>query len=125
MASKAAVEQGVAAEAALVNAAAATRDYRVAPRLDYRTVAGVEGPLVILDDVKFPMYSEIVSIHLGDGSVREGQVGPVFLRMFPEEMFSVRGSGHQAAPTYTYRAPPPQWEDSLSLRPIPRLPRPD
>lgn len=60
--------------AAMMNAAAASRDYRVAPRLDYRTVAGVEGPLVILDDVKFPMYSEIVSIHLGDGSVREGQV---------------------------------------------------
>ncbi|PFH37577.1 putative vacuolar ATP synthase subunit b [Besnoitia besnoiti] len=62
------------ADAALVNAAAATRDYRVAPRLDYRTVAGVEGPLVILDDVKFPMYNEIVNIHLGDGSIREGQV---------------------------------------------------
>ncbi|KFG64944.1 putative vacuolar ATP synthase subunit b, partial [Toxoplasma gondii TgCatPRC2] len=65
--------QAAKADAALAHAAAASRDYRVAPRLDYRTVAGVEGPLVILDDVKFPMYNEIVNIHLGDGSVREGQ----------------------------------------------------
>ncbi|OEH74291.1 vacuolar atp synthase subunit [Cyclospora cayetanensis] len=61
-------------EAAKEHVRAVTRDYRVAPRLDYRTVAGVEGPLVVLDDVKFPKYSEIVTIHLGDGSVREGQV---------------------------------------------------
>jgi len=53
---------------------AVTRDYRVAPRLDYRTVAGVEGPLVILQDVKFPKYGEIVSIHLADGTIRQGQV---------------------------------------------------
>lgn len=61
-------------EAAREHVRAVTRDYRVAPRLDYRTVAGVEGPLVVLDDVKFPKYSEIVTIHLGDGTVREGQV---------------------------------------------------
>ncbi|KAF8822175.1 putative vacuolar ATP synthase subunit b [Cardiosporidium cionae] len=46
----------------------------VVPPLDYRTIVGVEGPLVILDRVKFPKYSEIVSIHLGDGSTRLGQV---------------------------------------------------
>lgn len=57
-----------------VHAKAVTRDYFVKPRVDYRTVAGVEGPLVILDNVKFPRYSEIVTIHLGDGSTREGQV---------------------------------------------------
>ncbi|CDJ40258.1 vacuolar ATP synthase subunit b, putative [Eimeria tenella] len=62
------------AAAAREHVLAATRDYRVAPRLDYRTVAAVEGPLVILDDVKFPKYSEIVTVHLGDGSTREGQV---------------------------------------------------
>lgn len=61
-------------QAAREHTLAVTRDYRVAPRLDYRTVAGVEGPLVVLDDVKFPKYSEIVTIHLGDGTVREGQV---------------------------------------------------
>lgn len=61
-------------QAAREHALAVTRDYRVAPRLDYRTVAGVEGPLVVLDDVKFPKFAEIVTIHLGDGTVREGQV---------------------------------------------------
>ncbi|EEA05555.1 vacuolar ATP synthase subunit B, putative [Cryptosporidium muris RN66] len=57
-----------------VNVAAATRDYYVVPRVEYRTVTGVQGPLVILDNVKFPRYNEIVRITLGDGSVREGQV---------------------------------------------------
>ncbi|KAL7068276.1 putative vacuolar ATP synthase subunit B [Cryptosporidium serpentis] len=56
------------------NVAAATRDYHVVPRMEYRTVSGVQGPLVILDNVKFPRYNEIVRITLGDGSVREGQV---------------------------------------------------
>lgn len=37
-----------------INAEAALRDYNVAPRLDYRTVVRVDGPLVILDNVKFP-----------------------------------------------------------------------
>lgn len=36
------------------NAAAVTRDYNIAPRVDYRTVVKVDGPLVILDNVKFP-----------------------------------------------------------------------
>jgi V-type H+-transporting ATPase subunit B len=37
-----------------VNARAAARDYNITPRVDYRTVLDVEGPLVILDNVKFP-----------------------------------------------------------------------
>ena len=41
-------------EAAKVHASAATRDYNIAPRVDYRTVVKVDGPLVILDNVKFP-----------------------------------------------------------------------
>ena len=47
------------ASVASVNAAmsklqvdAATRDYIVTPRLEYRTVSGVSGPLVILDKVR-------------------------------------------------------------------------
>lgn len=60
--------------AAKEHAKAVTRDYKVAPRLDYRTMVGVEGPLVILDNVKFPKFSEIVLLHLGDGTKREGQV---------------------------------------------------
>jgi V-type H+-transporting ATPase subunit B len=42
--------------------AASMRDYRVYPRIDYRTIEGVEGPLVIMDNVKFPTY--------GDAAVR-------------------------------------------------------
>ena len=38
----------------IVNAGAAVRDYNITPRVDYRTVLDVEGPLVILDNVKFP-----------------------------------------------------------------------
>jgi len=53
---------------------AVTRDYIVEPRLDYRTVRGVNGPLVILDKVKLPTYYEIVNLTLPDGTVRRGQV---------------------------------------------------
>ncbi|KAK8094291.1 Vacuolar ATP synthase subunit B [Apiospora hydei] len=48
--------------------------YSVVPRLRYNTVGGVNGPLVILDNVKFPRYNEIVSLTLPDGTVRSGQV---------------------------------------------------
>lgn len=43
-----------------VEAAAATRDYALKPRLEYRTVAGVNGPLVILEVRRRPcaQYSE-------------------------------------------------------------------
>ena len=37
-----------------MNARAAMRDYNITPRVDYRTLLDVEGPLVILDNVKFP-----------------------------------------------------------------------
>lgn len=37
-----------------VQAGAAMRDYNITPRVDYRTVQDVEGPLVILQNVKFP-----------------------------------------------------------------------
>lgn len=35
---------------------------------------GVNGPLVILDNVKFPKYAEIVELTLGNGQKRRGQV---------------------------------------------------
>ena len=57
-----------------LNAQAATRDYNITPRIDYRTVVKVDGPLVILDNVKFPKFAEIVNVCLSDGSVRKGQV---------------------------------------------------
>ncbi|KAK9800873.1 hypothetical protein WJX73_003917 [Symbiochloris irregularis] len=53
---------------------AAQRDYIVEPRLDYRTVGGVSGPLVIVESVKKPTYAEIVNLRLGDGTFRRGQV---------------------------------------------------
>ncbi|POS74506.1 vacuolar membrane ATPase-2 [Diaporthe helianthi] len=48
--------------------------YSVVPHLRYNTVGGVNGPLVILEDVKFPQYNEIVSLTLPDGTKRQGQV---------------------------------------------------
>ena len=38
------------------------------------SVSGVNGPLVILDNVKYPKFAEIVNLRLPDGSQRAGQV---------------------------------------------------
>ncbi|CRG91881.1 V-type H+-transporting ATPase subunit B [Talaromyces islandicus] len=46
----------------------------IKPRIRYNTIGGVNGPLVILDNVKFPRYNEIVSLTLPDGTERSGQV---------------------------------------------------
>ncbi|OBT91112.1 V-type proton ATPase subunit B [Pseudogymnoascus sp. 03VT05] len=48
--------------------------YNVTPRIRYNTIGGVNGPLVILESVKFPQYNEIVNLRLPDGTVRSGQV---------------------------------------------------
>ncbi|XP_048477291.1 V-type proton ATPase subunit B, brain isoform-like, partial [Rhincodon typus] len=40
----------------------------------YRTISAVNGPLVVLDNVKFPKYAEIVNFTLPDSSERSGQV---------------------------------------------------
>ena len=53
-----------------LNAEVAQRDFILKPRMDYRTVAAVNGPLVILDKVKQPKYAEIVNLRLGYGTVR-------------------------------------------------------
>lgn len=53
---------------------AISRDYILDPHLEYRTVGGVSGPLVIVEHVKKPMFAEIVNLKLGDGSIRRGQV---------------------------------------------------
>jgi V-type H+-transporting ATPase subunit B len=57
-----------------LNKKAAVQNFNVEPRLDYRTVSAINGPLVVLDNVKFPSYNEIVSLTLPDGSRRGGQV---------------------------------------------------
>ncbi|CAK5046417.1 unnamed protein product [Meloidogyne enterolobii] len=54
--------------------AAPIRNYNTQPHLIYKTVTGVNGPLVILGDVKFPQYDEIVRLTLPDGTKRTGQV---------------------------------------------------
>lgn len=69
-----AAQHAEALKAFIKNAEAATRDYNVEPRLEYRTISGVNGPLVILDHVKFPKYAEIVNITLPNGDKRQGQV---------------------------------------------------
>jgi V-type H+-transporting ATPase subunit B len=68
--------------------------FSVTPRLRYNTIRGVNGPLVILENVseihnqwegrecadfsgvqvKFPRYNEIVTLTLPDGTERSGQV---------------------------------------------------
>eukprot|EP00246_Nothoceros_aenigmaticus_P011482 TRINITY_DN3132_c0_g1_i1.p1 TRINITY_DN3132_c0_g1~~TRINITY_DN3132_c0_g1_i1.p1 ORF type:complete len:488 (+),score=98.73 TRINITY_DN3132_c0_g1_i1:201-1664(+) len=53
---------------------ATSKEYECQPLLEYRTVSGVAGTLVILDKVKGPKYQEIVNLTLGDGTRRRGQV---------------------------------------------------
>merc|ERR1711981_1173421 len=56
------------------NVDAVSRNYVVEPRLQYQTVKGVNGPLVILENVKNPMYAEICELTLAKGETRAGQV---------------------------------------------------
>ena len=53
---------------------AVSRDYIDHPRKTYQTVSGVNGPLVILEKVKYAKYAEIVTLTLKDGTQRSGQV---------------------------------------------------
>ena len=50
------------------------RTMSIHPRIRYNTIGGVNGPLVILENVKFPRFNEIVSLTLPDGTERSGQV---------------------------------------------------
>lgn len=68
------VAPGGPAAGAREQALAVSRNYLSQPRLTYKTVSGVNGPLVILDHVKFPKYAEIVHLTLPDGTKRSGQV---------------------------------------------------
>ncbi|XP_067884762.1 V-type proton ATPase subunit B, brain isoform-like isoform X2 [Heterodontus francisci] len=60
--------------AAREHVCAVSRNYINQPRLTYRTISAVNGPLVVLDNVKFPKYAEIVNFTLPDKSERSGQV---------------------------------------------------
>ncbi|ELA47353.1 V-type proton ATPase subunit B, partial [Vavraia culicis subsp. floridensis] len=46
----------------------------IEPQCSYKKVVGVNGPLIILDGVKNLQYAEMVSLTLGDGSHKNGQV---------------------------------------------------
>ncbi|KAF9765039.1 V-type proton ATPase subunit B [Nosema granulosis] len=50
------------------------KEWNIDPRHSYRKVVGVNGPLVILDDIDYLKYAEIVNITLSDGSIKKGQV---------------------------------------------------
>jgi len=56
------------------HAAETIKDFSANPKIEYRTITGVNGPLVILDNVKLPRYAEIVNLTLGSGEQRRGQV---------------------------------------------------
>lgn len=49
-------------------------NYSVKPHLEYTTIRAVNGPLVILEDVRRPTFAEIVNIELADGTERRGKV---------------------------------------------------
>eukprot|EP00758_Cryptobia_borreli_P001440 Tbor_TRINITY_DN2245_c0_g1::TRINITY_DN2245_c0_g1_i1::g.2793::m.2793/K02147/ATPeV1B, ATP6B; V-type H+-transporting ATPase subunit B len=51
-----------------------SKDYKIKPHIEYSTIRAVNGPLVILEDVRNPKFAEIVDIELPDGSHRKGQV---------------------------------------------------
>ncbi|RHY46105.1 hypothetical protein DYB30_012828, partial [Aphanomyces astaci] len=59
-----------------VNAKAVVRDYYVEPRIDYRTISGVNGPLVILENVKVTNQQNMLYLHSSDMRmiVLQGQV---------------------------------------------------
>ncbi|XGW10337.1 hypothetical protein V3C99_012096 [Haemonchus contortus] len=44
------------------------------PKISYQTVYAVTGPLLVMKNVKFPVFGEIVRITLRDGTSRMGQV---------------------------------------------------
>lgn len=57
--------------------------YTVQPRLDYQTITGVEGPLVIMDNVKFPTYGTLLP-YIDSLSIFFNRIRVVFLRVFSE-----------------------------------------
>uniref|UniRef100_F6RLX9 Vacuolar proton pump subunit B n=1 Tax=Monodelphis domestica TaxID=13616 RepID=F6RLX9_MONDO len=63
-----------AAAAAREHVQAVTRNYITHPRITYKTVCSVNGPLVVLDNVKVAQYAEIVNFTLPNGTHRSGQV---------------------------------------------------
>lgn len=46
----------------------------IRPRSTYKSISCVNGPLVVMDNIHFLRYAEIVTLRLPDGSIRQGQV---------------------------------------------------
>lgn len=44
------------------------------PKLTYKTISSVYGPLLVVDLVRYPQFGEIVNIRMPDGYIRNGQV---------------------------------------------------
>jgi len=65
----------------------------------------VNGPLVILDEVKFPKYAEIVQLHLADGTIRSGQVlevsGSKAVVQVSDQTYNI--PGHSAASVFSFQ----------------------
>ena len=40
----------------------------------YKTVKGIEGPLLIVENITDVKYEELVEVELNDGSIRHGRV---------------------------------------------------
>jgi V-type H+-transporting ATPase subunit B len=76
-----------AAAAFIANAQAVVKDYSVEPKSEYATISGVNGPLVILENVKGPKYAEIVEVTLSSGEKRSGQVLEVAGRKAVVQLF--------------------------------------
>lgn len=49
-------------------------DIKLGPTSTYRQITAVNGPLVILDNINYLRYNEMVTLGLPDGSCRKGQV---------------------------------------------------
>ncbi|CAJ0608369.1 unnamed protein product [Cylicocyclus nassatus] len=48
--------------------------YDTHPKIAYQTLNAVNGPLLVVDDVKFPVYGGVVRIKMRDGRTRIGQI---------------------------------------------------
>lgn len=44
------------------------------PNATYRNISAVNGPLIVLDNIKYLKFNEIVTLALPDGTIRKGQV---------------------------------------------------
>lgn len=47
---------------------------QIEPQITYRNISGVNGPLIILENIQFLKYAETVTLRLSDGTIRSGQV---------------------------------------------------